>query len=325
MAARNSTTGMYDDDFEILFEASEPQRCMFDLDGRCDNDPVEGHFIQEGLLKLIQDSQKQVLSFYNYRAKNWRELDFRFALNHPISPSEAAKCRFLCSGHEEFFWPVENPRPDWDDAEHRARLAYRSCLINRYIKEWFITFTSRIQLQEVVTSQQQQLLGALPLETAIRNYLTGADTGQLCHNIAYIQCKPTIAASGVILHPPLGSHIYDTRSDRVIPMGASPIAIALLPSIGIQVAMFSYAVDGTMDAIHLLDKLEYHNESIGTARLSKKLIEEVEAIHISPRAWASLGKFRQETITKYWIASLNTSESELDIPPSRLDLFAAQA
>ena len=31
-------------------EEMEPRRCMFDLSGRCDAPPVNGHFIQEGLL-----------------------------------------------------------------------------------------------------------------------------------------------------------------------------------------------------------------------------------------------------------------------------------
>ena len=44
--------------------------------------------------------------------------------------------------------------------------------------------------------------------------------------------------------------------------------------------MFSYTLDGMMEAKHLLDALEYHNGSVGTARLSKKLLEEIEFIHI---------------------------------------------
>ena len=89
--------------------------------------------------------------------------------------------------------------------------------------------------------------------------------------------------------------------------------------------MFSYTLEGMMDARDLLDGLEYHSGSIGTARLSKKLLEEVETIHISPKAWASLGKPKQEFITWYWNDMFGKSESEFNISPSRVDLFAGRS
>ena len=309
--------------FADLLKRSEPKRCMFDLEGQCNNSPVDGHFIQQGLLKLIQDSKKQVVSFYNYKATDWVELDVEYALNRPLSPDKAAKFQFLCDEHEKFFWLVENPGPNWDEPEHRATLVYRACLMNRYIKEWFIDFSSNFSyLSEVVVSQQEQLAGVTPLESATRKHLSGIDTSQLRHAVARIQGRPIAAASGLILHPPLGTTIFDIGNRRVIPVRSSPIAITLLPLRGEQVAMFSHTLDGTMDAKHLLDGLEYHNGSIGTARLSKKLLEETEVIHISPKAWASLGRPKREFITQYWKASFNTSESEFEISPSQVNLFA---
>ena len=46
MTTQNPITGLHDDDFADVFKRSEPKRCMFDLEGRCPNDPVDGHFIQ---------------------------------------------------------------------------------------------------------------------------------------------------------------------------------------------------------------------------------------------------------------------------------------
>ena len=323
MSTQNLMTALHDCEFADLFKRSEPKRCMFDLEGQCNNSPVDGHFIQRGLLKLIQDSKKQVISFYNLKATNWAELGVEHALNRPISPDEAAKCQFLCEDHEKFFWLVEKPRPNWDDPEHRSRLVYRACLMNRYIKEWLIEFSSNIPfLSEVFVSQQKQLTGAIPLESATRKYLNGIDTGQLRHTVARIRGRPIVAASGLILHPPLGTIIFDSRNRRIIPVRSTPIVITLLPSRGEQVAMFSYTLDGTMDAKDLLDRLEYHKGSIGTARLSKKLLEEMEVIHISPKAWASLGRAKQEFITQYYETSFDTSESEINISPSYVNLFA---
>ena len=149
-------TILYDNWFAELFQSSEPMRCMFDLEDQCTNSPIKGHFIQKGLLKLIQDSKNQVISFYNFQAMDWRELDVEYALSHPVSPEEAAKFHFLCEDHERFFWLVENPSPNWDDPEHKARLVYRACLANRYIKEWFIGFASSIPYMSAVVVSQQQ-------------------------------------------------------------------------------------------------------------------------------------------------------------------------
>ena len=317
-------TNLYDDKFANLLQESEPKRCMFDLEGRCDNEPVNGHYVQEGLLKLIQDSKKQVISFYNLQAQDWKELTVRFALDRPISPDEAAKRQFLCEDHEKFFWLVENPGPNWDDPEHMARLAYRTCLINRYIREWFIMFAPNFPfLRELPESEKQQLSHAIPLESAIRKYLVGCDRSQLSHKIARIANRPTIAATGVILHPLPESLLYVNWNTRVIPLESSAIAVTILPAKGEQIAMFSYTLAGMLDAQDLLDRLEFHNGSIGTARLSKKLLEEMEFIHVSPKAWASLGRLKQEHIKQYWNASPGTTDNEFTISSSSVDLFIA--
>ena len=299
---------------------------MFDLEGQCDNCPVDAHFIQEGLLKLIQDSKKKVRSFYNLRATAWRELDVEHALNHPISPNEAAKFQFLCDDHEKFFWPVENPGPNWDDPEHRAKLVYRACLMNRYIREWFVTFCSNFPfLSNVLKSEQRQLTGVIPLETATRKCLTGIDAGQLLHAVARIPGKPIIAASGILFHPLPGTAMHVGWVGKMVPMSSSPIAVTVLPARKEQLVMFSYTAAGMLDAKFLLDSLEYCNGSIGTARLSKKLLEEMELIHISPKAWASLGRPKREFITQYWYDSWNTTASEIDTSPSYLNLFATSS
>ena len=317
-------TDRNDDDFEDSFKGSEPRRCMFDLEGQCNNDPVEGHFIQKGLLKLIQDSQKRVILFYHLRAKNWEELGVEYPLNHPISPNQAATREFLCDEHEKFFWAMENPAPEWDNSEHKAKLAYRAFLINRYMKEWFIDLTSRPPyLSPVNESLKEQLLHAARLEATIRDYLNGTNRDRLRHTVARIPGRPIIAASGVIFHPLLGSVLHDSRDGSVIPAPSSPIVITVLPTKKAQMAMFSYASDGVLNAKALLDALGYHDGFISTAKLSKKLLEEIELIQMSPRAWASLGKSRQEFIKRYVMYSFGTSETDLDISPSRVDLFGA--
>ena len=306
-----------------LFKRSEPKRCMFDLEGKCINPPVDGHFIQGGLLKLIQDSKQRVISFYNLEATHLRELNVEYALNRPIKPDAAARRQFLCGEHEQYFWPLENPGPDWDNPEHEARLVYRTCLINRYVKEWAIEFASRVPwLSDLLVRQRRQLSLATPLESATRDYLNRTDQGHLRHALARIEVKPRIAATGVIIDPPVGTHFRDLRDNRVIPTGSSPIAITILPGKREQVALISYAITGLMHAKQLLTQLEVHNGSIGTAMLSKKVLEEMEFIHISPRFWTSLDGRKRESIRRYWKESIGASERDIRISPSSVDLFA---
>ena len=199
------------------FRRAEPKRCMYDLDGECNNPPVEGHFMQEGLLKLIQDSERRVISFYNLKAANRREMAVEYALNQPIRPKEAAKRLFLCEEHERFFWPLENPGPNWNDPEHKARLAYRTCLINRYFKEWAIRFADPF-LPDLLAEQRQQLNLATPLESATRNYLNRTEQDHLRHVLARIRVRPRIAATGVIMEPLAGTHFtIDVTTDSYQP------------------------------------------------------------------------------------------------------------
>ena len=325
MSTHLPITNFTDEYLLELFKISEPKRCMFDLEGQCVNPPVEGHFIQEGLLKLIQDTKQRVISFYNFEAANWKEMHVEYALNRPIAPKAAAKCQFLCAKHEKFFWLLENPGPDWVDPEQKARLVYRTCLINRYFKVWGIEFATRASLSDLLAAQRRQLNLAAPLESATRDYLNRTEQGQLRHELVRIKVKPRVAATGVVVHPLAGTYILDLRDNSVIPTGSSPVAITILPRKGEQVALFSYALTGLMHAKQLLAELEVHNGSVGTARLSKKVLEEMEFIHISQQFWTSLGRRKRMLISQYWEKSYGESERTVRVSPSSVDLFATQS
>ena len=307
-----------------LIEEMEPRRCMFDLFGRCDAPSVNGHFIQEGLIKLLRNRDKEVKSFYNFAARNLSEMSVFHTMNEAISTKLAARRPFLCRKHEEFFADIENPRPNWDDPVHLLKIAYRSCLIEVYIKEWFIGVWSKIPVMKAhLEIQKRQLRFASSLAEAIRNDLRESGCNEIKHVIAYIHCRPMIAATGVIGHPNRGAFIFDELNNRIFPLQSSPFTISVLPERGRQIVLFSYKREGLLDARHLLDGLEYSNETISTGKLSKKIIEEMELIHISPDAWERLGEMKQERILAYWIDSRGLSEEEFTIPPNLVDLFVA--
>ena len=241
-----------------------------------------------------------------------------------MSTKLAARRQFLCDGHEGFFSDIENPKPNWDDPIHLLKLAYRSCRIEAYIKEWFVGVGSTVPgVAEMAEANRQQLSLALSLSESIRNDLIDEALNETRHSVAYINCRPTVAAAGLIAHPPLDSFYYDTWTNDFIPVPSSPIVITVLPERGRQVALFSYRRDGLFDATDLLEDLEYANETISTGKLSKKIIEEMELIHISPDAWERLGEVKQSTILSYYMNSMFTSENELTISPHLVDLFMA--
>ena len=205
---------------------------------------------------------------------------------------------------------------------HMAKLVYRAYLLDRYIGEWFVGFWSKFSyFSENIDSRKQQISLTEPLGYAIRKSLEKPDSGQLYHSLAYIHNKPRIAASGIIMHPPMGTHFRDFDYNRYIPVSSSPVVVTVLPAKGRQVVMFSYTLDGMLNARFLLDGLEYHEGTIGTARLSKKLLEEMEVIHISPRAWKSLSSIKQNAVKRYFHDSMGRSETDFNISPARVDLF----
>ena len=309
-------------EFFRLLEEKEPRRCMFDLEGRCEKTPVNGHFIQEGLLKLIRDSNREVKSFYNLNAENLSEMSPFYGLSNSISTKLAARRPFLCKVHEQSFATVENPKPNWDNPLHLSTVSYRACLINSYIKEWFIKVWSELPFMwNQGDAQDQQLKLATPLLESIRNDLIGQKQEEIRHAVAYIECQPTFAATGVIAHPPIGSFFYNEWENRIIPVSSSPIAITVLPQRGGQVALLSYKRDDFLDGQDLLNRLEYSDHSISTGKLSKKIIEEMELIHISPVAWDAFGEIKQTTILNYWIDAMHSSENEVTISPNLVDLL----
>ena len=236
-------------DFFRLLEEEEPRQCMFDLDGRCDATPVNGHFIQEGLLKLIRDSDGKVISFYNMMPNSISDMSVFHALNQAIKTKYAARRPFLCDDHEGFFSDIENPRPDWNNPEHLLKVSYRTCLINLYTKQWLMDICSQFPFMgSAVKLDKEQLEIANPLTQSIRNDLDGSERNEVKHTTAYIDSRPVIAATGIVVYPPKGSYVYNSLLNTKVPMTYSPLAINVLPDRGQQVALFSYRRKDFLDA-----------------------------------------------------------------------------
>ena len=105
-------------------------------------------------------------------------------------------------------------------------------------------------------------------------------------------------------------------------MERSPILITVLPSKNEQMIMLSYLFDDYLNVRDLMDKLKCNCDSIDTGELSKKLIEELKIILISPKIWQSFDARKQWLIENYWYDSIGNSEQDFNINPALVDMFS---
>lgn len=306
--------------WEDIFEPSRPKYCFASLEGRCDRELIQAHLIQKALLKNISDKYGKVIQFYHGRKLEKLGSEFGPYIS-PISVDSSTTWKFTCAHHDKIFSEVEEQNPDWENPRHKTLLAYRALLVNDYVKKWLCKATNEYGLYEASETQQEQQRGAEPLLNAIREALISDSYEDIAHVVVPIDARPSIAAAGVILHPNAGTRYFIHPGIRLIPVKSSPIAITVLPDSSRQVLLLSYEKEDLLNARYLLDSLEYGNDSVGTAHLSKKILEEMEFIAVSPEAWASFGELKQNDIRYHFLHSMGTTGEEYDISPIYVDLF----
>ena len=131
-----------------VIERSEPNRCFAGLLGDCKGAPVRAHFIQRALLKAVANEGSFVHPLYNLNVKDWGHMDpelhVKLWFYSEIHTKPAASRRFVCELHEGMFQVMERPKPNWEDPRHKTLLAYRTLLINSYVKEWLADACAQI-------------------------------------------------------------------------------------------------------------------------------------------------------------------------------------
>ena len=305
--------------WEDIFERSRPKYCVASLEGHCDEELIRAHLIQKALLKNIADKYGKVIQFYH--GLQLEKLGSEFVpYISPISVDSSTTWKFTCAHHDKIFSEVEERNPDWENPRHKTLLAYRALLVNDYVKKWLGKATNEYGLYRVSETQREQQRGSEPLLNAIREALISDSYEDIAHVVVPIDARPSIAAAGVILHPNAGTG-YSIHSDIGLSVKPSPIAITVLPDSSRQVLLLSYEKEDLLNARDLLDSLEYGNDSIGTAHLSKKILEEMEFIAVSPEAWASFGGLKQHYIRFHFENSMGTTGEEYDISPIYVNLF----
>ena len=318
-----------------MLKFSEPRRCIVSLEGLCEQKATRGHFLQHALVKRIADKDDYVMQFYHGKMERFAS---SMALDLPsrVKSRPSARYQFSCRIHEEFFQEMENPQPDYDNPRHLALLAYRSTLVSLYTKLWlaraFDGMAARVEsvghrmFSEMQASHfRDGLAFEDPLRMALAAALAADDFEAIDHRVVYIRREPTIAATGVLAHPLRGSRFVDGERRRIIPMQSSPIALTILPDTGVQVLVLSYERTAVLDVHDLMEHLEHYSGTIGTARLSKKILEETEFLVVSPDTWKSFGPVKQSEIKDYYLDSVGTAEHEFTIAADRVDLFRPAA
>ena len=149
---------------------AEPQRCMVDLEGPCNAEPVRAHFIQESLLRHLAGSKgKKMHSLYSYHSMAFadKRLYTDQLLTREVSSKSAASLPFICKNHEQLFWEVEGKGFVFENPRHTTLLAYRTLLAESYIKEWFRQAGLLDGQHQVVASQEDYLRFFTPLKNIV--------------------------------------------------------------------------------------------------------------------------------------------------------------
>ena len=309
-----------------VIEKAEPKRCFAGLSEDCNGAPVRAHFIQRSLLKTISNASGFVHPLYNLSVKNWGhanpDMRERLWFHSEIHTKAAASRRFVCRMHESMFQEMERPKPDWENPRHQTLLAFRSLLINSYIKLWLADACAQMGMEQLSETHLEQLGYTVALEDSLRRSLVSANHADIRHSVVYMDVHPTLAATGVIVYPPLGTVLSDTITKVTTPIASYPLVVNVLPDEHRQVLLLSHTGEGSPSVRYLLSKLQHNGTSISTDQLSKILLEELEFIHISPSAWNSFGKARQDAIVQHFVLSMGATEREFDTPSNLLNLFS---
>ena len=301
---------------------TKPHRCMFNLGGICTQTPQNGHFIQAGLLRKIARGGKLV-QFYPVPTGNFEDFISSPLPPWAVAPKEAANWTFLCQIHEGFFWEMENPRPDWFNRMHIAKLAYRSMLANNYLKEWMSLVCEELNIPGGVDVHEEQLRLAIPLETAIKRALSEDGYEGLRHKIVPINSRPVIATTGVIIDKNYASSIFGPYGETLVSFSSTPIVLTILPDDRQQMLLLTYTEEDYLNVQAFLTKIGLVDNSVNTAELSKKVLEEMEYIEIAQRQWESFDSQKQDDILTHFVRSTLTAPIDFDTPASRLDLFSS--
>ena len=283
------------DQLTSILQQTEPRRCMVNLLGPCPDPPVRAHFIQKALLRNIENESHRVHPLYSFNVGDWGSghVDSHVGLwfMREIYTKSAARREFVCQRHEELFREIENPKPDWNNPRHRTLLTYRTLMINSYVKQWTIDALSPIYGMESVASiQRRQLHPIVPFETAVRRALVDDAFEDIRHSVSVIDVPPVLAATGVMFVPPLGTIMFDRAEKRIIPVPSSPMAVSVLPETDGQVLLLTCMGGDVLNLHNLLKEVRYPSATVSTMTLSKKVLEELEFIFISPGAWNAVNR-----------------------------------
>ncbi len=299
---------------------TKPRRCMDNLDGDCTQPPLNGHFIQVGLLKKIARGGK-LLQFYHVPTGNGEDFISNPIPPWTVEPKKAASWTFLCGRHEKFFWEAENPRPDWSNIRHQTKLAYRAMLANAYLKEWMSVVCQEMNLPDEVKIHREHRKATIPLEMAIMRALSEGSYDGLRHDIVPIPGRPVVATTGVIIDKIYTSGIYGPHGETLVSSIPTPIVLTIMPDDKQHLLLITYKKDDLLNVQMFMRRIGLVGNSVNTAELSKKILEEMEYIEISQRQWESFNVQKRDDISNHYVDSMQTTPFDFDTPAHRLDLF----
>ena len=311
--------------FIKILRYADLDRCLVDLDGPCDEKPVQAHFIPKSSLEhLAGGPGKKIRALYSL---HWKaRVDTRpfpdQLLDWEVFPKSAASLPFICRKHEQLFWKIEQNQSNFENPRDMALLAYRTLLAELYIQERSRQAGILDEQRTIVVNREKFLRFFMPLKHIVRQTLIENEYRKIRNCAIVFDTKGKVASAGVVPSFPIGSAWGIPFLSSKVPISSSPMVVNILPRRDCQVFLLTYAEKDLFDGQHFLDRIHYSNDSFDVACLSKILLEELDVILISKDVWASYGSYKQKFIADHSYYSRFYPEIAYNVRAERLDLFA---
>lgn len=327
----------------LLRARNAEARCLIGPRSECNGEIVEAHPVQRAKLILIADKRKklQILStdtlkeFDMARAKeNERGKIFcqYRSISNPIITEKLA-----CKHHDNStFSQIEKGNIDSSNEEHCLLLAYRTVLFDYFKKCVMLSFcrelswefqTNRLALRISTSAEQKRLAEKFKsqIEKALHLVRHGKESG-IDHRTITVPGIPKIAATVVIYRE--GDSINTPREVREIKReklmrfpSEMPMILTVYPEPNGNVATLSFP-KGWDSLVRIFIPAFWENDNIRmSALLSKTILDETPSIMISPVAWRSFRKEKQDRILSQFVVAnhpdpvvMQTRYGDPDIP-----------
>ena len=276
--------------------------------GQCKGDVVGGHVIPRSWLRKICDKDGRVRVFSQLPLNIFKE-DFDEAPHFPGMEhfNNAFVGSFTCQGHEELFFPIDSPDPDWNDSRILNLMVYKPIIAGLW-REKLLLQSTEAELAEVPESelfqsmvelQRQRVIGLEHYKKQTEECLNpwsckkcnGGTCQVIAHKIFEIPGEPALAVSDFSdgirtrINPRFGLVEY------IVNWG-----ITVLPVDWGHKVVFHHFVEEESTLEPMSRRLAALQGRKLQGEICYRILKSFENIAISPERWKQIGEARRQAI-----------------------------